>query len=262
MKYNINNNNLSKVFSSIKENMENQKYYIEELLKIDYKYCKFKVDTDILINIINKLQNEKLNSSEEQKIIIHYNGNPYVTLNLSLLAILTKTSIILEFDEYMLGINTFIANTINNILEDFQTDNLIFIAKRNDEISQGIDKIICVDDINKYNKYTYEKNEKAKFYALDYIDFYSDSDELEELSELIYKFAENNLIPIESYSEFEVDEALQLMQKGLGTKAILLTNNEDTKERFKNSLNTKQIFINENPFKKQTDLISSKIFNI
>lgn len=262
MKYNINNNNISKVFLNLKENITKQKHNIKELLNIDYKYCKFKVDIDILLDIIKKLENEKLNISEEQKIIVHYNGNPYITLNLSILAILTKTAIILEFDDYMLGINRFIVNKTNEILENFQTDNLISILKKDDKINNDVDKIICIDDINKYNKYIYEKNAKAKFFAFDYIDFYSDCEELEELSELIYKYAENNLIPIESYSEFEVDEASRLMQEGLGKKVILLTNNEETKKKINNNLNDKQIFINENPFDKHTRLIDSKIFNI
>lgn len=260
MKYNVNNNNLYKVLLNIKEHIENKKMYIEKLLQIDYKYCNFKVNINIFNHIIKKFQNEKINTNKQQKIIIHYNGNPYLTLNLSILSILTNTTIFLEFDECMLGINRFILETVNNVLQDFQTDSLIFINKRNEEIIENVDKIICIDDINKYNTYLCKKIQNVEFYTYNYMDFYTDSDEFEELTELIYNYAENNFISIESYSEFNLDEALKIMQKGLGREIILLTNNEDTKKKFKDKFNNKKIYINENPFEKRLEIINSELF--
>ena len=260
MNYNINSNNLSKVFCDIKNKLEKEIEIIGNLLKIDYKYCNFKVEVNILKYIVNLLENEKLKIDKEQKIVVHFNGNPYVTLNLCILAILTKTTLILEFDEYMLAINSFIVKTINDVLNNFLTDSLIYIAKRNTEIDLNVEKIVCIDDINLYNKYLLEKSPKVEFYALNYIDFYNDSDDFEELEELIYKYAQDNRISLESYSEFEIAEAIERLKEGVGEKIVLLTNNEETKKKFQINLKNKKIFINENPFKTDIQLIKREIF--
>jgi len=246
---------LNKIFLMLKKEFEEYKKNIEELLKIDYKYCNLKINQNDLYDIIDKLKNEKLNTSRKQEIIIHYNGNPYLTLNLSILAFLTKTTMYLEFDENMLGTNTCIVKIVNEVLEKFQTERLLHILKRNSPINENASKIICIDDINKYNAYLFEKNEKVKFLSLNYIDFYNESDEFEDLAELIYEYAENNLISIESYSEFEVDEAVDLIKDGAGEKIIVLTDNEETKEKFQKNIKNKKIYINQNPFDKEIKLI-------
>lgn len=48
MRYNINNNNFQNVMKKIREFLEDSNYEINELLKIDYKYCKIKVDLEML----------------------------------------------------------------------------------------------------------------------------------------------------------------------------------------------------------------------
>ncbi len=260
MEYSINNTNLSRVFLDIVRDLESNKENIQELLKIDYKYCKIRINVNDLKEIVNRFQNEKLDIKKEQKILIHYNGNPYITINLSILSILTKTTLVLEFDENMLGVNKFIVQTINNVLKNIGTDELVFIASENTE--QNVDKIICIDDINRYNMYLHKKNSKAKFYALNYMDFYSDSDNYEEIRSLIYQYCENNLIPIESYSEFQVNEAIRMIKKGNGIQIILLTDNKEIIEKFKININNKKIYVNKNPFEKEMKLIHKDIFYI
>ena len=262
MSYNIKNNSLPNLFLNLKENLENKKEYIENLVKIDNKYCAFDFDINILKNIIDELKNEKISGNIKQTILIHYNGNPYLTLNLSIFAILTKTTLFLEFDEYMLGINTFITQNINEILKKFETEDLIHVIKRKDKLNLNPNKIICIDDINKYNEYLYKKKENVYFWAFDYIDFYCDSENFEELTELIYKYGENNLIAIDSYSEFKVNEAIEMIKSGYGKKVVLLTDNEETKERFSKEMQTKEIYINKNPFKNKEYILNKKILSI
>lgn len=126
MRYNINNNNFQNVMKKIREFLEDSNYEINELLKIDYKYCKIKVDLEMLKQLIEEMKKEKIEESNEQKIKIRYNGNPYITLNISILAILTKTIIYFDCNQNMLGINRFIIRIVNSILEDFNTDKLIY----------------------------------------------------------------------------------------------------------------------------------------
>lgn len=258
MKHNITNSNLSAIFFDIEKELEKNSETIKQLLKIDQKYCNIQINLEKLKNVIKYLKNEKLDIKKEQKVIIKYNGNPCITLNLCILAIITKNIIIFDYENNMVGINFLIIQIVNNILKKYKTDRLIYLINEN----KDADKIICIDDINQYNRYLQEKNIKIQFYSYDYIDFYSDSDEFEEIEELIYQYAENNLIPIEKYSELDIDEASQMMQKGIGNNVVVLTNNEKTKEIFNRKIKHKKLYINKNPFEKNIRIIDKEILYI
>lgn len=258
MKYNI-NNNISQVFLNIQKEIEESKDIINELLKIDYQYSNLKVDIEELIDMLYKLKDEKVDIKKEQIVEIRYNGNPIITLNLILLAILTKTIIVLDFDQSMFGVNSFIIKITNNILNNVQTDNLVYLKTQN---NYEVEKIICIDDIYKYNTYIQDKNINVKFYAFNYIDFYRDNDDFEDVTDLMYQYAEQNQIPIESYSEFELEEAVEMIEMGRGTTAVILTNREETEEIFKRNIKTKKLIINENPFKQNKKIINKEIFYI
>lgn len=262
MKYNINNNNLDKIFLLIAKELEKSSEILEELIKLDNKHDKIKINLNEIKQVLEILKNEKIEIQEEQKILIEYNGNPYTTLNLGLLAILTKTTIFLEFNQSVLGVNTFILKILNEVLNNFQTEPLIYMCAKSKIDDKEIDKIICIDDIYKYNSYLRKQNTKVRFYALNYIDFYSDTNEFDDLTELVYKYAENNEIPIESYSELDVTEAVQMIKNGLGKSVIILTNNEENKRLFADNIKNKKIYINQNPYKQEITIINKEIFYI
>lgn len=257
MEYNINNNNLAKVMTNIENKINDEIELIKQLIEIDNKYCKMKVNLENFKKIIEKFKYEKIDLQKEQKVLIHYNGNPCITINLCLLGILTQNIIILDCDSNMLGTNKFIVEIINNTLKDFQTDDFIYLLDDNNE--EFIDKIICIDNINKYNSYLRVKKSNVKFYSLNYLDFYSDSEDFQELTELIYSFAEENQISIESYSELEINEAIQMIKNGLGQDVIILTNKKETKEIFEKNIKNKKLYINKNPFIQEVRLLNKEI---
>ena len=263
MRYNINNNNLSEVFYSIERQLEKQENEIKELLKLDYKYSKMKIDLKEFKNILHQLENETLDiSNKEQKVVIKYNGNPYITLNLSVLALLTRTIIKLDCNQCMYGTNSIIVKTINNVLADFCTDKLIDLEYES-ITEENIGKIIIIDDINQYNLYKLHKNINAKFYCHNYIDFYEEGYEFEDIAELIYQYGENNQIHIESYSELEAEKALNMILKnGLGKAIVILSTNDKTKQLFQNNIKGKKIYINKNPFEKEFEIINKEVLYI
>lgn len=259
MEYNINNNNLADLFLNIKKELKKSSKTLKELFELDNKCCKAKINLEELENILDKFKHAELEEKTNQKVLIVYSGNPYITLNLCILAILTDTTIILDYNDFMLGTNTFIVKIVNDVLNLFKTNKLVYLRTSKDQNEENVDKIICIDDINRYNTYLRKNNTKAKFYSFKYIDFYSDTNEFEDITELIYKYAENNQIFIESYSELEPSEAAEMIQKGFGTEVILLTTNEDTKKIFESKIHNKKIYINQNPFKQETKLINKEI---
>lgn len=261
MKYNINNNNFPNLIRKIIEFLDDSKYEINELLKIDYKYSKMKVDLESLKKLLEALKNEKIGETKEQKIKIIYNGNPYITLNISLLAILTNTRVYFECNQNMLGINTYIVSIINDFLNDFNTENLLCLEKKVNEERHELDKIICIDDVNKYNNYLLRNIKKVRFYAFDYVDLFYDTDEFEELLQLMYDYGEENQLPIESYSEFDIEDAIELMDRGYGNIVVVFTNSENTKRIFRKVIKKKKLFINKNPYKERK-IILRDIFYI
>lgn len=262
MKYNVDNNNLVTILLRIKKELEEARETIEKLLVMDYKYCGIKTSLEELENILDILKNEKIDIQNEQKVLITYNGNPVITLNLCILAILTKTMIILDFNQNMLGVNTLIINIVNGILTELGTEQLIYPEEQSDLDDKKVDKIICIDDIYKYNEYLRNKSEKAKFYSFNYLDFYSDSNEFDDITELIYKCAEENQIPVESYSEMQAEEAAEMMKNGFGRYVVLLTKNKEVKQIFERKIKNKKLYINKNPYDQQTRLLDKEIFYI
>lgn len=257
MKYNTNKNNIEKILFDIEKELEEKHEILNELLKIDQQYCKMKTDMKMLKTVINLLKYEKVDIQKEQKVSIKYNGNPCITLNLSILAILTKSTIILDCTQNMIGVNRFIIKIVNNVLNKFQISELLYLENQFNE--KEIDKIICIDDINKYNSYLRENNTKAKFYSYNYLDFYSDCDEYEEIEELIYKFAEENQIPIETYSGLKIEDAAQMMKNGLGKIAVVLTSDKEIKRVFEENIKNKELYINKNPFQQNIRLLDREI---
>lgn len=262
MKYNISKTNQNMILTRIKKELQQSKTTLEDLSVIDNKYCDIKVSFEGLENILDKLKNEKIDIRNEQKILIIYNGSPAITLNLSILAILTRTTIVLDFNQNMLGVNTFIINLINEILSEFETDQFIYIKKQINADYENADKIICIDDIHKYNEYLRNNIKKARFYSLNYLDFYSDNDEFGDITELIYKYAEDNQISIESYSELGAEEAAEMMKNGYGRCAVVLTKNKEVKQVFETKIKNKKIYINKNPYDEPTRLLNKEIFYI
>lgn len=257
LKCNNSNNNLEQLFYRIEKELEENEAVLNKLLEIDAKYAKFNVEFEELKQIINKFKNQKAMLEKDRKIKIHYNGNPYITLNLCILSIITNVTLFLEFNNYMLGVNTLIVKIINNILNDFNMAHLIHISQSTEE---NLEKIICIDDINLYNSYVRDKNEKVKFYSLEYTDFYCDTSEFEELVELIYQYVEERQIPLEVYSELDVEEAVSAINNGIGKRVVLISNSEYTKEVFLRNIKDKKLYINKQPFNQKIMLLDKEIF--
>lgn len=257
MKYNINDENIVKLLTNIQNQIKEQKGIIEQLQKIDNKYCKIKIDFNQLEGLLNKFKTEKIETPKKQKLLITYNGDPYITLNLSIISIITQSIVTLDYNEHMIGVNSLIIDIINDCLNNYETDKLIYSYNKTEEI-KNIEKIICIDDINKYNSYLKEKNKRVKFYSLNYLDFYcdSDEDEFEEIKQLIYQFCENNKISIEAYSELDIHQAIPMIKNGLGNTVVVLTNNKQTKSYFEKSIKNKKLYINKNPFDKDKRIIN------
>lgn len=223
------------MFSKIQKNILDNKNELKEMEKIDAKYCKTKIDINKLLEIIEAYK-EKSIENINTEITYICNGNPYIVLNLAMLAIIKNINIQINIDDTMLGVNKFILKIINKVLQE----NKINIEIKLTENIKG-EKLVFIDRINDFN---IVKDKNAIFIPYQSIDIYSDNEEYEELYEKIYNYAIDMNIDIDIFD----DEGIEAMLKyGKGNKKLILTNNEEIKKKYKNG----NIYINENPFKNE-----------
>ena len=225
------------MLSSIQREIVNHKSELKEIEKIDLKYDKINIQINNLLDIIEEYKGKEIEKRKE-KITYICNGNPYIVLNLIMIAIIKGLDIKINIDNVMTGVNKYILKLINNILKKNKIDIKI-------ELTQNIDgeKLIFIERINDFN---ISKNTKKEvcFVAYQGIDIYSESEEFEELYEKIYNYAIDMNIDIDIFE----DEGIEAMLKyGKGSKKLILTNREEIKDQYK----YKDIYINENPFKNE-----------
>ena len=222
------------MFSKIQKEIIANKEEIEKLEKIDTKYCKIEINIENLIKIIEYYKIKEI-KKENKKILIYCNGNPYIVLNIAMIAITNNLSIKINIDDTMLGVNKYLLEIINRTLEknELKTKLELFNKEENDE------KIIFIDRINDFNTI---KTKNKKYIPYESIDVYSEESEYEELFEKIYDYAINMNIDIDIFD----DEGIESMLKyGTGKNKLILTNNKEIINKY----SEKNIYINENPFK-------------
>lgn len=224
------------MFSKIQKEIKEHRNEIENMKKIDEKYCKRKIDIEKFLNIIEfyKLKNVKKNKKEK---IVFCNGNPYVVLNLELIAIINNFDMKINIDETCIGVNKYILKIINVILDKNNIDIKIeFFDKL-----ENVENAIFIDRINDYNIYKNRKK-NIKFIPNEMIEVFFNCDEYEELLKNIYDYASEINIGLDIFDD---DENIENMFKyGKAKKKLILTKSKEIIEKYK----AENVYINKNPF--------------
>lgn len=235
------------MLTSIQKELIRYKEDLEKLQQIDYKHCKINPEIDKFFQIIENYKKKNI-ENKNKKLTIAYNGNPYITLNLSIIAIIYNISIKLNIDNNMLGVNKFIIKIINDKIKDNKLNIKL-------ELTADFDgeNLIFIDRINDFNIIK-NKKENIKFIPYESIDIYCDEDDLEDLYEKIYDYAINMNIDVDIFDE----ETIEIMLKyGKGAKKVILSNQEGIKDCYKG----KNIYVNENPFKDESYIFNIELIN-
>lgn len=251
-------NKKMKLLNEIKESIAKDKLFLEQAANIDFRKWKKKIDFNIFYNIIDEyIEMEKKNhtamieegNSQVEKIVISYYGNPYVTFILSIQAIIYQKQLLLEAGEFMVSINTFIVNMINQILQENHLPKLLIhcieIEDEKEIIEKEIKTIIIGATQNKakyLGKYVYIPYNNYIIYCVD--------EELERLSNSIYDYAFNNFFEAEILLEEDIEEAIKIINLKKDCMSVILTKDINLQNLFKDKIQNK-LYINENPFLKE-----------
>lgn len=226
----------------------------------DVKSYKKQIKIKELLNIIDSYKNSECSLSEDERKIVVYKGDPYLTLHICMQALIRRNKVILLHEEFMLGVNEIIIQLFNNVLKEYKIFNLIdeinkYTIKEVEKIKSYYDEIIVIGDTTSYQLF---EDEKIKFYPYNNLILYCDTDELEKLQEAIYIYANENQYEIELLYEDNIDNVINIINlNDFANIAVLLTKSPKNKEKFEVGIKNKEIYVNDNPFKNEV----GKIYN-
>lgn len=258
--------NLDKINSfldRLKELMQNNKELISEANKIDLLHNKKQIKLDEFENIIECYKKtEILPENERKRKIVFYKGDPYLTLHICLQAFIQNTKVMLFNQSFMKAVNSVILEIFNKALDEFEIRNLIdtfneFSLKHYQEIKKYYDKTIVIGDTCIYQLLEKDSN-NIQFYPYNNIAVYCEEERLKQLEEAIFIYANENQYEIEVFENDNIDNVIEMINKDkFKSIAILITQSDESREKFFTEIKNKEIFVNENPFKKDFE----KIYN-
>ena len=259
-RYTLTNSMLISLLNNLRDSIIKNSNLIIDANKEDVKHNKKQIKIKELIEIIENYRNNDCILNDDERKIVIYKGDPYLTLHLCLQSITQRTKLLLIYEQFMLGVNEILLKIINDILNEYKIFNLIhkfdtFSLKELNKIKNFYDEIVVIGDTTVYQML---QDEKIKFYPYNNIALFCESEELEKLQEAIYIYAVENEFEIEILYDSTLGEVIDIINSDdYKNIAILLTKNEDSKEKFIKEIKDKQIFVNDNPFKNEV----GKIYN-
>lgn len=260
-RYTLTENTLNDFINKLKELIKENSNLIMDANKDDIKHNKKQIKVKELVEIVEKYRRKECILKDDERKIVIYKGDPYLTLHICMQAITQRTKVLLIEENFMLGVNAVLLQIIEKLLKEYNISNLInkfddFNSKDFGKIKSFYDEVIVIGNTTIYQMLENEDN--VKFYPYNNIALYCDSDELEMLQEAIYVYANENQYETEIIYTENFDEVIELINcDDTKSIAVLLTKDDSKRERFFYDIKNKEIFVNENPFKKEV----GKIYN-
>ena len=257
-RYTLTTNMLNMILDRLRDTIIKNNSLIVYANKEDVKHNKKQIKIKELLEIIEEYRDSDCVLNDDERKIVIYRGDPYLTMHLCLQAITQRTKILLIQRKFMQDVNEILIKIIKEILNEYKIINLIykiddFSLKEFNKIKGYYDEIIIIGDTEIYETL---KEENVKFYPYNNIALYCDSTDLEKLQEAINIYANENEFELEILKEDTLDNIINIINSD-NTKdiAILLTTNNLNRELFINSIKNKKTFVNENPFKSEVGTI-------
>ena len=233
---------LSQIQKEIKENSDT----FLEAKKIDNKYCKIKVEQEKMFKIIEYYKSKPIN--ELNKTIYFYcNGNPYIVLNLAMIAIINNINLNINIDDTMLGVNKIILTIINSVLESSNLKVRIDLFQE----EENIDNAIFIDRINEYNLLK-NKIKNLKYIPYQSTDIFVDGEEYDDIFRKVYSYLLDMNIGVDLFEEEGIDG---MFKYGDGKIKLIFTNKKEVIEKYKGE----NVYINENPFREEKFIFDDEL---
>lgn len=258
--FNFSKNIFDKIKKELKSEIKDNKNLFLKANNVDNSIYMKQISLDKFFEIIDSYEFvESDNASFRTKEIV-YNGNPYITLNLCMQALCEKTRIVLLYDDFMLGCNEVLIGTIKRVLNDYKFNDFVLNKEISDykiikKISEFVSNLVVIGKTGLFQNI--DVNNKI-FYPSNNVVLYCENERFYNIRRATYEYAMETKDEMEILYEDNIDEAIDIINMDkYANVAMLLTDNQESKNKFINGVKGKDIFVNENPFK--SELI--KIYN-
>lgn len=263
IRYTLTENSVNVFFDRLKEVIINNKDLINDANREDLKHNKKQIKIKELIDIIERYKYTEFDDAKENesKIVI-YKGEPYISLHICLQAYLQKTKVMIINQSFMNGVNSIIFELFNQVLKENNINNLInsnaqFSMDDFLEIKKYYNDVVVIGDSTIYQLLE-KKDNNVKFYPYNNIAIYCEDKKLEKLEKAIYIYANENQYEVETIKTNKFEDAVGIINNDrFKSVAVLITQNDINREKFFYEIKNKEIFVNENPFKREV----GKIYN-
>lgn len=251
---------VKKILLEFKEEFKKSKF--EKAVLLDKKKHPVFTEFNKMIDIIDKyIQNDKFNVKFTPEniidgygnIAVSFNGNPYITLNLALMALRTHNNIIFFSQKYY-AINSIIVQSLNNACKKLKYAEEIALVEFDDEekIVQNqtvFDLMLFIGDKREFLKIKRKISLSVIFDGYNYVDVYVESKEFKNLLLDIDKFVTQNDITVNYFDNTSHEETFKFINKyEVSDCFVLLSKNTDTIYKFMSHIRVNKFYINQNPF--------------
>lgn len=248
---------INSFLEKLKEFITENKDLINKANKIDLTHNKKQIKLKEFERIVESYKNTEISPKKENKRkIVIYKGDPYITLHICIQAFIQNTKVVMLNQHFMNGVNSIILRIFEKLSYELGLSSLVdnfyeFTISRYLEINRYYDETIVIGDSAIYQLIAQKEN-NIKFYPYNNIAVYCESENLKQLEEAIFISANENKYEIEIIPVDDIDDAIEMINKdNFKSIALLITENDKNRERFFYEIKNKEIFVNENPFKKE-----------
>lgn len=259
--FKISNDVFKKILRDLKSEIKENKKEISRLNDIDYEYNKKIIYIDNIVEIIDSFYKKDVQVKETKNVVVAYYGDPCITIQLCLSALLNCQMLNIIIDDMCLGVNKLIVELYKEILREYRIFDVVSFSnyENKEYISENkevIDKMYCLGDKNLYTICRHINGLDIEYVPFNVIDIYCEDEDLYDLAREVFNCCYESGIESEIYEDMSFDETVEVLNNyGENYCSVILTKNEVYMKRFKNEIKSKYVFINENPFKVNMNMI-------
>lgn len=246
-------NNIKSIITKFNNTLKRNSSIINTAISNDYKFNRYKFSFQELQNIENSLKISTLPLTSKD-ILIRYNGNPYITLNLILLSIKMDFKVSF-YPTKKFSLNEIFIKIFVDILKDMKSTNLPkLVSNISDtelidiqiDIQNNFDELIYIGNVYDYSRLKQNINIPTIYNGFGTLEVYVDneddfSQELHKLNQYVY---ENNL-DLHYFHSTDLKESI-MFENTYKDRYCFIIYSKDTEKANKiaSLINAKFIYIN------------------
>jgi len=247
----------NKIYKYLIENKE----IIQEAIKLDNSKWGTAFSIEELLQVGKEASGRTYTSdfktNPRKTYIVLYNGDPTITLELSIIGARLGLNIIFMIYDDMLATNTLLVKLMQQTMERHGTKTFVklYTNIEKEDIRKSTklaDKIIYIGDRFEYNNIRREYNIPVIYNGYGHVDVYTDvevSGKYEEELKEIINYAFEHDIAVDFHSG-NLEKELEYIDSDVaGDTCVIFSDDENKIKLLESKVNCKRIFINEDPFR-------------